>query len=251
MEHIMILQAQLVSLSELSPEMCDDMFRLMGRYYSGVRRDAFESDLHQKDWIIQIVERDTGILRGFSTQVLWDILEGDHAARVLFSGDTIIDHRYWGNNPLAQTWGRFVLSLIDEHERMGIPLYWYLIVKGYKTYRFLPLFFHEFYPRFDTVTPARTHRLLDALGAAHFPAQYIAETGVIRALADGCRLRAGVADITPSRLRDSHVRYFATHNPGHTRGDELCCIAPLTFANFTPAARRVIGTSAFQSVVKT
>jgi len=37
------------------------------------------------------------------------------------------------------------------------------------------------------------------------------------------------------------VRFFVERNPGHACGDELCCLAPLTRANFTPAAHRVIG----------
>ena len=41
------------------------------------------------------------------------------------------------------------------------------------------------------------------------------------------------------RLRDPHVRFFHGRNPDHARGDELCCLAPLTRANFTPAAYRV------------
>jgi hypothetical protein len=55
------------------------------------------------------------------------------------------------------------------------------------------------------------------------------------------RLRPGVADLTPGRLRDPHVDFFARRNPGHPRGDELCCLAPLTRGNFTAAAWRVIG----------
>ena len=79
-----------------------------------MQRDVFESDLNQKDWVIQIVQRDTKDLCGFSTQVLWESWSEGRAAGVLFSGDTIIDHRFRSNNPLAQTWGRFVLSLIDR-----------------------------------------------------------------------------------------------------------------------------------------
>ena len=70
---------------------------------------------------------------------------------------------------------------------------------------------------------------------------YDAADGVIRATPGQYRLRSGVADVTPERLRDPHVRFFHACNPGHTRGDELCCLAPLTQANFTPAAYRAIG----------
>jgi hypothetical protein len=37
------------------------------------------------------------------------------------------------------------------------------------------------------------------------------------------------------------VRFFIERNPGHARGDELCCLAPLTRENFTRAAYRTIG----------
>jgi hypothetical protein len=47
--------------------------------------------------------------------------------------------------------------------------------------------------------------------------------------------------VTVERLRDPHVCFFLARNPGHASGDELCCLAPLTRANFTPAAYRVIG----------
>jgi hypothetical protein len=61
-------------------------------------------------------------------------------------------------------------------------------------------------------------------------------------------LRSGVAEITEQRLRDPHVRFFAERNPGHASGDELCCIAPLTRENFTPAAYRVIGSTPVSAV---
>jgi hypothetical protein len=41
-------------------------------------------------------------------------------------------------------------------------------------------------------------------------------------------------------MNDRHVRFFVERNPGHERGDELCCLAPLTRDNFTRAAWRVI-----------
>jgi hypothetical protein len=53
---------------------------------------------------------------------------------------------------------------------------------------------------------------------------------------------------SPDRLRDPFVRFFVERNPGHARGDALCCLAPLTRANFTPAAYRVIGLPAEQPV---
>jgi hypothetical protein len=121
------------------------------------------------------------------------------------------------------------------------PLYWFLISKGYRTYRFLPVFFREFYPRYDRPTPTPAQSLLNAFARAKFGAAFDAVQGVIVANPDGCRLRPGVADLTPGRLHDPHVRFFQERNPGHAQGDELCCLAPLTPENFTAAAHRVIG----------
>jgi hypothetical protein len=120
-------------------------------------------------------------------------------------------------------------------------LYWFLIAKGYKTFRFLPLFFHDFDPHPDRpITPgARTIR--DTLGRLKFPHSYDADQGIVVAGPTSDRLRPGIADITPERARDRFVRFFAEQNPGHLRGDELACLAPLTRENFTAAAYRVIG----------
>jgi len=157
----------------------------------------------------------------------------------LFSGDTIVDRRCWGQNLLAQAWGRLALTLIDEYP--GGSLYWFLISKGYKTYRFLPLYFREFYPRFDVATPAWAKAAVEVLARRKYADAFDPVAGIIRAEPGACRLRDGVAAITPARLRDPHVKFFAERNPGHPRGDELCCIAPLNRQNFTLAARRPLG----------
>jgi hypothetical protein len=105
----------------------------------------------------------------------------------------------------------------------------------------LPLFFREFYPRHGSPTPVAARAVIDALAGARYPRQYDAVHGIIRATPHQYRLRPGLADVSPERLRDPHVCFFHASNPGHARGDELGCLAPLTRANFTPAAHRVIG----------
>jgi hypothetical protein len=157
----------------------------------------------------------------------------------LFSGDTIIAPECWHEQALTHVWGRLALALMDRHP-IG-SLYWFLISKGYKTYRFLPIFFHEFYPRAEATTPMPVRAILDALGKRKFADLYDQVRGVIRASAAKDRLREGVADVTPSRLKDPHVRFFLGRNPQYTEGEELCCLAPLSRENFTPAAYRVIG----------
>jgi hypothetical protein len=235
----MKLIGRLVQAADVSRRDRDAMFGLMDRHYSQVRREAFEADLDEKQWVIQVLAPDTETVCGFSTQMLLEVEVRGRPVKALFSGDTIVDREHWGDNALAHVWGRLALTLIETFGEGD--LYWFLISKGYKTYRFLPVFFREFYPRHDAPTPPWAREVIHALGRARYPAEYDPTAGVIRAGPGKDRLREGIADITPERLRDPHVSYFVKQNPGHQQGEELCCLTPLTRRNFTSAARRVLG----------
>ncbi|MBI2824416.1 MAG: hypothetical protein HYX69_07000 [Planctomycetia bacterium] len=225
-------------MDDLSFDRREAMLALLRRHFDGVTRRDFARDLAEKQWVIELVEPESGALRGFSTQCLLDVPVAGRIVRALFSGDTIVDRDHWGDPALSHVWGNLALALIDAHA--GQELYWYLISQGYRTYRFLPLFFREFYPRYDCPTPTALRDVLDALGRHKYPRDYDAAHGVIHHRPGGCRLRGGVSVITAGRRRDPHVQFFIERNPGHSAGDELCCLAPLTRENFTSAAYRVI-----------
>jgi hypothetical protein len=211
----------------------------MDRHYANVDPQLFRHDLAEKNWVILLSDPTTGRPCGFSTQVLLDGVAGGRPIKALFSGDTIINREHWGDQALTHVWGRLALSLMDAHP--DTELYWFLITQGYKTYRFLPVFFHEFYPRYDAATPEWARAVLHALAVSRYRGAYDKERGVVRATARQYCLREGLAEVTPERLHDPHVRFFHSQNPGHVSGDELCCLAPLTRENFTRAACRVIG----------
>jgi hypothetical protein len=233
------LIGRILTREDVTARQREEMFALMDCYYAGMRREEFESDLDEKEWVIQIVDSQTHAIRGFSTQMMLQAKRRGRTVRALFSGDTIVDRQYWTGNPLAKLWGQFALVLIDACA--GEELYWFLITKGFRTYRFLPVFFHEFYPREGTPTPPWAKETIDAFAAAKFPHAYDAAAGIVRSVRFACRLRPGVGAIDEARASDPHVRYFVARNPGHSRGDELCCLAPLTRENFTRAAYRTIG----------
>jgi hypothetical protein len=230
---------QLVRTADITPSQREEMFALMESYYEGVERATFDADLDEKEWVIQILDEETNRLKGFSTQMLLEVEVSGRIVHALFSGDTIVDRSARGERSLFQVSGWFVRSLMNIYPRA--ELYWFLISKGYKTYRFLPLFFHEFYPRYDVPTPTRFAAVIDALAGYKFSASYDRALGIVKAGPCSCRLRPGMADITLDRLGDPHVGFFAERNPRHALGDELCCIAPLTPANFTPVAYRAMG----------
>lgn len=243
----MKLEAQIVEVAGLGRWERDQMFALMDRYYAGMKRDTFEVDLNEKLWVILLRESGSQAICGFSSQMILDFTIDGAAMHALFSGDTIVERRCWGQSLLAQAWGQLAIALIDRYPRGS--LYWFLISKGYKTYRYLPLFFCQYYPRRATVTPSWAKAIIDALGRHKYPQAYDPSTGIIRADATACRLRRDVAAVTGGRLRDPEVRFFVERNPGHELGDELCCVAPLTRENFSVAAARPLRRQAPQVAV--
>ena len=233
----MRLEARTVPVCELDGTAILRMRQLMEDHYDGVSSAQFLADLHAKQWVILL--SDAGTLCGFSTQMLFDHEVAGRSVKVLFSGDTIIRKDRWGSLALPLAWGQLVLSL-----RATFPdrdLYWLLTSKGYKTYRFLPVGFREFYPTHTTPTPPFEKELLDSVARLRFGDAFDPDAGVLRAEAGSQRLRPGVADVDAHRLRDPHVSYFHTRNPGHARGDELVCLARLHPDNLTPYILRQLG----------
>lgn len=235
------LEGAVKCVADLSEGERDEMYALLTRYFANTSRQQFERDLAEKEWAI-LLRDPTREVQGFSTLMRMTMTIKGEAAVVFFSGDTIIAREYWGETALPRLWGRHVFSLADQitNESSGTRVYWFLICSGYKTYRYLPLFFREFYPNCERATPAQVKQALDELGRFKFGDQYDAARGVIR-FHQASPLQTGVADVTPQRLKDPHVSFFVTANPGHARGDELACLAELSRANLTAAGARMVG----------
>jgi len=230
----MKLESQIVAVNELSTEEVEQMCRLMQAHYEGVTEDQFAADLKAKQWAILL--RDQGCVCGFSTQVLFDHVFQGGVVKVLFSGDTIIDKCHWGSIALPVAWGRLMLSLLAAQP--GLDLYWLLTSKGYKTYRFLPVFFHQFQPCYNGTPTARDKELLRSVAVQRFGNRYDPISSVLRAEPGNQRLREGVAELDSRRLRDPHVAFFQQRNPGHALGDELVCLARFHPDNLNPYIRR-------------
>ncbi|BBO32239.1 hypothetical protein [Lacipirellula parvula] len=234
----MRLRSSLIKVSDLVACDRDAMFGLMQRAYANIQRKQFEADLAAKEWVVQVHDPLSERLAGFSTQTLLQAEVDGKLVRALFSGDTVVDPQHWGDIALAHEWGRLAVSLIESHAEQ--PLYWFLTSKGFRTYKYLPLFFREWFPSADAPTPSRERAVIDALAREVAPLGYDANTQLIRAMPDKEYVRATLADPGHRAQSDRHVRYFIARNPGYQRGDELCCVAPLSKANFTAAALRVI-----------
>jgi hypothetical protein len=120
----------------------------------------------------------------------------------------------------------------------AVPLYWYLISSGFRTYLYLPLFFKEFYPRHDRGGACFEKDLSELLGRMKFPEEY--HDGIVRVSRPRECLRRELAVPPPARLRNPHVRFFLERNPGYLRGDELVCLAEFSLENALRTARQAL-----------
>ena len=219
----------------------DRMYSLMTSHFARVTRGRFEQDLSEKTWVCVVTDLASGQMIGFSTLMRFNAEVGGEPVEALFSGDTIVAREHWGQQVLHRTMGQLMLSLAEQSPTKRT--YWLLICSGYKTYRFLPLFSREFYPRYNACTPSGVRRLIDTLAGDKFGSEYYPDAGIVR-FDEPTPLRPGVADIDARRLRDSHISFFVRANPGHLMGDELVCIAEVAPTNLTGAGRRfVLGTT--------
>src|SRR5258705_9441036 len=170
------LAATIDRVETLSERAIGAMFELYDQYYDATSRPLFEADLRNKDYVVTLRET-SGALAGFSTLAVLEAEVGGRRLRAIYSGDTIIDHAHWGTQALAFTWIRFAGTV--KAWAPDLSLYWFLIVKGHRTYRYLSAFSVDFYPRWDRPTPARERGIMDELARGRFADTYDATRGVV------------------------------------------------------------------------
>ena len=221
---------------ELSDADIQSMFHVFSENFNGVTEEIFERDLENKNWVILLRDAKTNELEGFSTLALYETIYNLKPLSVVYSGDTIIRPEYWGTPQLPSTW---IKTVLEKSANMVQPLYWLLISSGYKTYRFLTVFYKEFYPRYDVPTPPEMQSLMEQLATQRFGSDYRCEEGVVRFSNGATPLREGISEVTNERLHDPHVTFYTARNPGYIHGDELVCITRVHPDNFTPAGRRM------------
>jgi GNAT acetyltransferase-like protein len=218
---------------ELTHDDLAEMYALLATYFDGVTPAQFNRDIAQKNWIVSI-ERG-GQLVGFSTILAYETrFEGEEIS-VIYSGDTIVAPEAWSTAALPNAWIECVAMLRSIYPRG--PYIWLLLTSGFRTYRFLPVFWREFFPRHELVTPARQSRLIHHLAMERFGSLYDADAGLVR-FDQPHRLRGGLAKIPSGRIEDPNVAFFVSRNPRYADGDELVCLTELSPENLTAAGRR-------------
>ncbi len=229
------MRGSVVPISALSAADRQAMHALLREHFEGVTSEQFEGDLSEKTAAV-LLRDDMGRVCGFSTLLVYRSVATPTPVGVVCSGDTIVDLACRNSPALARTWIKAARDLVA-----GLACernVWLLIVSGYRTYRFLPVFWREFVPRHDR-SNSDDHALLQLLARERFADAFDPSSGIVR-LPQPQRLRASLADVPSGRQTDPHVRHFLELNPGHTEGDELVCLCDLAEANLTPAGRRML-----------
>jgi hypothetical protein len=231
------VRSRLVRREDLTPAEREAMIALLDAHFLGVTPERFAADLAEKNWVLLLEEE--GRLRGFSTLLIYETVPpGGAPVTVVYSGDTIVERGAWNTPALPQSWIAAVRTLRERHPRGA--LWWLLLTSGFRTYRFLPVFWREFWPRHDTPAPPEVRELRDFLAEERFGPLYLPDRGIVR-FPEPQTLREGFDEVPEGRLADPHVAFFLKMNPGWVRGDEMVCLTELAEGNLTAAGRRMWG----------
>jgi hypothetical protein len=225
------LVGDILRQGDLGDAIVAELFQLYARYYAPTSLAVFSRDLASKSYSI-VVRDPQGRIRGFSTVARFSMMSVAGEIDVLFSGDTVVERSFWGEQTLPFRWieeaGRI------KAERQGVPLYWLLITKGHRTFRYLPGFAKDYFPgaapSLRDVRNEIAHRL--------FGDRFEDRTGILRPDPDcPTALRPEFAGLDQARLGTPHVQAFLAQNPNHAQGEELVCLCELDAENLRPRAR--------------
>lgn len=239
-----LIAPRAVKVVTLDATQREAMYALYARYYEAASRERFLADLADKRYVVLLHDH-AATLQGFSTLAAYQREFDGRTVGVLFSGDTVVDAQHWGQQALAFAWLRLAGRLKARSPEQ--PLYWLLISKGHRTYRFLSAFAREFWPAFDRPTPPRIQALMNVLAGERFGDDFDATAGLIRFAESRGHLREPFATVSAAHRRLPEVAFFLQRNPGYARGDELVCLCELAADKLRPLGRRIFSIGAERS----
>lgn len=226
-----MINSKILKVTELDDRQKQAMYGLYSQYYAGTSLELFLKDLDDKSHVLLLDE-----IRGFTTIKIFETFFEGQRVRVIFSGDTIVHHAHWGQHDLAQTWLKLAGQI--KQQQPDLPLYWLLIVKGQRTYRYLNVFSYTYYPCVGIETPSKVKKLMDQLAVELFGTAYNADRGILSFKKSQGHLQETWATVPAKDLRHPEVQFFLERNPGYAKGDELVCLCELNEANLKPLSRR-------------
>lgn len=223
------------AIDSLQKEDLQSIVKLYLSYYDGTDEVLVLSDLQKKTNVLMLYHDE--VLVGFTTFEVYEKVWQGKVALVVYSGDTIVEKAHWGQQALAYAWIRYIGELKRENPAQSI--YWFLIVKGHRTFKYLPAFTHTFYPHWSS-NEQILKPLLDSLAKEKFGDDYDAQSGIISFKHSRGHLKEAFSYPQENEMNNLSVKYFLEKNPGYLRGDELACICSFEDDNLRPFTKRVL-----------
>lgn len=222
------LISQTVKVELLEQQHINRMYEVFQKYYSNTTFEKFKIDLLQKTVVFLLLDKETKVIQGFSTLVELSVTVDGNDYRAAFSGDTIVEKKYWGQGVLGVAFLKYLF--MQKMKQPLKPYYWFLISKGFKTYLLMANNFSNHYPRYEQATPIKEKKIIDQLGIKLYGDHYNSELGIIEFNTEDNKdsLRDDVAPITVDMLKNQRISYFIKKNPEWAKGDELACLAEMS-----------------------
>lgn len=230
----MSLKSDIIKVEEITDKNKFRMFEIMESVYYGTSFEKFANDLANKNYILVLYDNDN-LIQGFTTIQIYDEFFEENPAKIIYSGDTVIDKDARGDIELMRAWWRFSFEIQQKYKSHKV--YWFLISKGWRTYKFLPLFLKDFYPNANKTTPANIQIFMDKISQEKFGDLY--KEGIIYPK-NPDYLKSGLDDVPNHKKNDKDVLFFLEKNPEYYKGNELVCFAELHPENLTKAGLRLL-----------
>jgi len=203
-------------------------------YYNGSNETQILSDLRNKSEVLLVFCND--VLVGFTTLQVYEYQWNGEEIRIIFSGDTIVERAHWGQQALAFAWIARMGEL--KREKPNTLMYWFVIIKGHRTYKYLPTFGKSFYPHWS-IDRSDLKPLADALAFQKFGDDYNPATGIVEFPESKGHVKDDIALPSPEELTKDSVKYFLERNPNYRLGHELVCLCEISEENMKPLTKRI------------
>jgi hypothetical protein len=212
----------------------EEIVELYLSYFDGSDRAQVVSDLAEKTEILLLYFEES--LVGFTTLQIYDFEWQDSLVQIIYSGDTVVHRAHWGQQALAFAWIANLGKL--RRQRPDVPLFWFVILKGHRTYKFLPAFGKSFYPHWS-IDRSDLKPLADALAFEKFGDAYSPTTGIVKFTSSRGHLKSRIADPSEKEKNKEAVQFFLRKNPGYALGHELVCLCEISEDNMKPLTKRI------------
>lgn len=218
------------TLASLSDSKKEQMAQIYFQYYQGSDKKRFYDDLQGKDEVL-FLEYEQQVV-GFTTMQIYPFAGN----MIVYSGDTIVIPEHWRQQSLHKAWIQRVGQLQKQYPEK--KFYWFLLVKGYKTYKYLVLFAKQFHPHWQQknmdLAGLAAQLAVDKFGNLYQPTK-----GVVECPSSYGYLKKELVQLTAHEQKKISARFFLQTNPYYYKGYELVCLCELSEDNLNPKFRQL------------